>query len=651
MSEETVTITLLPEDDSEAILEKVRRARAKRINLIVPPGNRALQTLGGFTMLRKACDITGLDLTIYSTDEKVCDLARVCRFEVVRVDQEVRPREVAPPPEPPRIVVSTRPPEPTGVAVAPGVEEEAGREEAVPAGLSEADLALFEALESMSLTEDVELRREAFARPAPTPAPVVEVPAPPERPAPPRERPRRKPSPLGFLLEPLAGALANIYIAVVGLFLRVASRFQPRAARVGAEAIEAPAVAAPRAPTVEERRLLRQRKFRYYLLSLLATFGFTLLLIALYVFSLPQVTVTLTPLPAEEQKMDVVLTIALTDTLSPKGVQAVPRVEGEAVAISARAVQVELERSDAISTTGEAWIAEGTATGMVVFVNLTGYGINVPAGTRLSGGGATFYTTEDVWVPGSDFRGEDAYLGKGRVNVVADVPGSAGNVPAGAISVIEGNLSCCLTVENSEATSGGSERHAAIVTADDQARLRQRLLGALQQEAYSELQAKLSGLEVLSGTLQVETLEETFSQSIGGEAKTLTLRAKVRASALASVPALLGKAVEAAVEQKLGGQKAGQEIGMVTYAPLEAVGPGPGNTWTYRTVATVPILNRIDEGLKAEIAGRLRGKRYQEARRILEGYRDRIADYAITPVLDFLPSLGGIHVVDISGYR
>ena len=648
MSEETVTVTLLPEDDSEAILEKIRRTKAKRVNLIVPPGNRALQTLGGFTMLRKACDITGLEVTIYSTDEKTCDLARVCRFEVVRVDQEVRPREVAPPPEPPRIVVSTRPPEPTGVAAPPVIEEEARREEAVPAGLSEADLALFEALESMSRTEDVELRREAFARPTPAPAPVAEAVAPPERPAVPRERPRRKPSPLSFLLEPLAGALANIYIAVVSLFLRVASRFQPK---VGVVVEEAPAVAAPRAPTVEERRILRQRKFRYYLVSLLATFGFTLLLIALYFFSLPQVTVALTPLQAEEQKMDIVLTLALTDTVSPKGVQAAPKVEGETVTIPAKAVQVELERSEAISTTGEAWIAEGTATGMVVFVNVTGYGINVPAGTRLSGGGATFRTTADVWVPGSDFRGEDAYLGKGRVNIVAEVPGSAGNVPAGAISVIEGELSCCLTVENSEATAGGSERHAAIVTAEDQARLRERLISALQQEAYSELQTKLVGLEVLSGTLQIETLEETFSQSVGGEARTLVLRAKVRASALASAPALLGKAVEAAVEQKLGGQKAGQEIGTVSYAPLEAVGPGPGNTWAYRTVATVPILNRIDEGLKAEIAGRLRGKSYQEARRILEGYRDRIADYAISPVLEFLPSLGGIHVVDISGYK
>ncbi len=644
MSEETVTITLLPEDDSEAILEKVRRTRAKKINLIVPPDNRALQTLGGFTMLRKACDITGLEVTIYSTDEKICDLARVCRFEVVRVDQEVRPREVAPPPEPPRIVVSTRPPEPAGVAAPLKVEAEAGREEAL-LGLSEADQALFEALESMSLTEDVELRREAFARP--TPAPVAEAVAPPQRPAAPR-KPRRKPSPLSFLLEPLAGALANIYIAVVGLFLRVASRFQPKA---GVVAEEAPAVAAPRAPTVEERKILRRRRLRYYLISLLSTFGFTLLLIALYSFSLPQVTVALTPLQAEEQKMDIVLTVALTDTLVPKGIQAVPQVEGEQVSISAKAVQVELERSEAISTTGEAWIAEGTATGMVVFVNVTGYGINVPAGTRLSGGGATFHTTQDVWVPGSDFRGEDAYLGKGRVNIVADVPGSAGNVPAGAIVVIEGELACCLTVENSEATAGGSERYAAIVTAEDQARLRQRLISALQQEAYSELQAKLSGLEVLSGTLQIETLEETFSQSVGGEAETLVLRARVRAFALASVPALLGKAVEAAVEQKLGGQKAGQEIGTVTYAPLETIGPGPGNTWTYRTVATVPILNRIDEGLKAEIAGQLRGKSYQEARRILESYRDRIADYAISPVLDFLPSLGGIHVVDISSYR
>ena len=126
MSEESITVVLKPEDDTEAILEKVRMAGVQQVNLIVPPGTRALQMLGGFTMLRKACDITGIDVTIYSTDEKTCDMAKVCRFDVVRLEQEGRPPEARPPVEElPRIVVSTRPPEPDRTMVAPAPVAEA----------------------------------------------------------------------------------------------------------------------------------------------------------------------------------------------------------------------------------------------------------------------------------------------------------------------------------------------------------------------------------------------------------------------------------------------------------------------------------------------------------------------------------------------
>jgi hypothetical protein len=648
MPEESVTVMLLPEDDTETILDKVRRAGAKKINLIVPPGNRALQTLGGFTMLRKACDITGLEVTVYSDDEKARDMAQVCRFEVVSLEQEVRPREVKPPAEEPRIVVSTRPPEPTGAA-APQEHPEELKERL--GELSEADLALFDSLEDMSLTGDVELRPEAFGRLA-APAAAVEAPpgpaaAPPKREAPPKEKKPGKPSPFKPIADTLAGALANVYIAVVGLFLKAAARFQPKAAREVPVEAEAPAAVGPRVRTDEEVRALRLKKLRYYLWTLVAVVVLTGLMVGIYLLSQPTVTISLTPQAAETEEMDLALTVALTNSVSPK---AAVNVEGGTVSIPARTVQVDLEGQASGSATGDTWIAEGTATGSVVFVNMTSYAVSVPAGTQVAvgGGGVTFHTTDDVWVPASDFRGEDAYLGKAQVNVVADVPGSAGNVDAAAISMVGGGLDGTVTVENSEATSGGSERRTTVVTAQDQENVRRQLVTDLQSRAYDQLKAQTSGLEVLSGTLKIETIEETFSHPVGAEASTITLTARVRAQALVSAPGALDRAVQEAVQQQVQ-PKQGQEIGQVTYSPIQSGRPGiEANTWTYTTHATAPILNRINDSLRAEIGDRLAGKSYEQARQILAEYRDVVASFSISPVLDWLPNWGGIQVVDMS---
>lgn len=647
MSEDSVTVMILPEDDTETVLEKVRQTGAKKVSLIVPPGTRSLQTLGGFTMLRKACDITDLEVTVYSEDEKTRDMATVCRFDVVSLDQEVRPRPTPPEEEEaePRIVVSTRPPAPgspeEAAAAAPAVESELRARAADE--LSADDLALFDALESMSMDEDIELRAEDLRRPAPAAAaapPPEKRPAPPPRPERPPKK-KKKASPFRVILDPLASAVASIYIAVVGLFLRIAQRSMQKDAQPADE--ETPAAGlAPQVQTEEEAQALRLRKMRFSLWALVGVVGATILIVGIYALSQPKVYVSLTPREAEVREMDLALNIVLTDTVDPAagGINA----EG---AIVAQHVEVELNGTASLPASGLTTVPEGSATGAVIFVNVTGYAVNVPAGTCVTvpGGGVTFHTTQDVWLPGSDFRGPDAYLGKAQVNIVADTPGSAGNVAASAISVIEGDLSGMLTVENAEPTSGGSERQTSVVTTEDQERLRQELIEGLRSQAYDQLQEKLTGLQVLSGTLKVETLEETFNYGVGSEATNVTLNARVRASALASAPGALNTAVEQAVAEEAVPQQ-GQALGQFQTTAIEAT-PGAGiNTWIYRTRVRVPIVNTITPQLKSEILGNLRGKSYTKAGEIMAQYEDRIAAFAISPVVNRLPSIGGIEVVD-----
>jgi acyl-CoA hydrolase len=643
MPEDSVTVMILPEDDTETILEKVRQAGAKKVSLIVPPGTRSLQTLGGFTMLRKACDITEIEVTVYSEDEKTRDMATVCRFDVVSLDQDVRPRPTPPPEEEPRIVVSTRPPAPGGPSAEPAAAAPSEARARAADELSADDLALFDALESMSLDEDIELRSEDLHRPAPAAAPPSERPAPAPRPERPAKKKAKKASPFRVILDPLANAVASIYIAVVSLFLRIAQRSMQKEAP---ESEEAPTRLAPQAQSDEEKRTLRMRKLRYSLWALAGVVGATILVIGIYALSQPKVFVTLTPREAETREMDLTLSIVLTDTApSGNGVNA----EG---AIVAQQVQVELTGTASLPASGLTTIPEGTSTGAVIFVNVTGYAVNVPAGTRVTvpGGGIIFHTTQDVWLPGSDFRGPDAYLGKAQVNIVADTPGSAGNVAASAISVIEGDLSGMLTVENAEPTSGGSERQTSVVTAEDHEKLHQQLVEGLQTQAYNQLQAQLSGLQVLSGTLEVETLEETFDYGVGSEATIVTLNARVRAAALASAPGALNTAVEQAVADEFAPQQ-GQALGKLQTSAIEAA-PGTGiNTWTYRTHVRVPIVNTITAQLKSEVRASLRGKPYADAGKVMAKYQDRIAAFAISPVVGRLPSIGGIEVVDSTAIK
>ncbi|MGC8875136.1 MAG: baseplate J/gp47 family protein [Chloroflexia bacterium] len=628
MSDDSATIVLKPEDDADTILGKVRTAGARQVNLVVPPGTRALQTLGGFTMLRKACDVTGVNVTIYSADVQTCDMAKVCRFDVVRLEPEARARDVPPAaPEEPRIVVSTRPPEPIGVAAPPEAEAPVSFEEM---------LGPTPEVEEVEVPEVGERAPEAEGEVTPGRRPSW---------SPDLGALRRAVAPLGAALASLAGSFAAVGRGLQGTLKRAPAP----------EAVEVPVALVPaKVPTSPWVKL------RYYLWGLAGVVGLTVLLVAVYALSLPRTVVALTPAPAGTREMEIVLTVVLSDTVPAKGAEAGPKVEGDTLAILAKPIEVQLTAEASGTATGSALVPDGTAQGTVSFSNANLYDVYVPAGTRLLGpGGTVFVTLQDVTVPAAVqlwSNGLPAGIEYGKVLDVpirAEQPGSAWNVDAGTITGFEAAPVSNLYVYNQQPTSGGSERPVTLVTEEDQTRLRETLLAQLREQAYEELHAKVGDLEVLSGTLDIRPVEESFSHSIGEEATTFTLRASVRATALASAPGVLDRALEQAVLMGLGGKKAGQEIGQVVHGAVVPVAPQPtGNAWSYRTRVQVTLVNRIDAGLQAEIRRALRGQPAAEAGRILQGYADRIAAYAISPVPSRLPvQISRIVVVDIAQLR
>ncbi len=631
MPDESVTIVLKPEDDADTILGKVRTAGAQQVNLVVPPGTRALQTLGGLTMLRKACDVTGVNVTIYSADIQTCDMAKVCRFDVVRLPAEGQPHDVpSPAPEEPRIVVSTRPPEPTGVP-APAPTEAPFEELLGPAPEVE-EVELAEA--PGALEEEVQPTRR--------PAWSLDFGA-----------VRRAVAPLGAALASLAGRV----VEAGRRFKRAPAAAAPEAPEVppAEEIPEAPLAAVPvEVPTSPLEKL------RYYLWGIAGVVGVTVLLVAVYGFSQPRTVVALTPVAAGTQEMEIVLTVVLSDTVPTKGAVASPKIEGGTVSIVAKPVEVQLSTEASGTATGSALVPDGTAQGTVSFSNENMYDVYIPAGTRLVGpGGTVFVTLQDATVPAAVqlwSNGLPAGIQYGQLDGVpiqAEQPGSAWNVDAGTITAFEAAPAGGLYVYNREPTSGGSERPVTLVTEEDQTRLRETVLAELREQADSELHTKVGDLEVLSGTLDIRTVEESFSHAIGEEATTFTLRATVRATALAGAPGILERALDQAVLLAMGGEKAGQEIGKIAHGPILPVAPQPaGNVWSYRTRVQVTIVNRIDGGLQAEIRRALRGQSAEAASRILQEYADRIASYAISPAASRLPTQASrILIVDTTQLR
>ena len=187
---------------------------------------------------------------------------------------------------------------------------------------------------------------------------------------------------------------------------------------------------------------------------------------------------------------------------------------------------VVVEGRAAITATGQTRIPRETASGEVVFTNLTEDEIRIPAGTVVS-------TQDDPPVRFST-RAAATVPVDGTVTVPVDavLPGSSGNVARHTVVAIEGTLGLNLTVDNPRRISGGSDFVAAAPTEDDYQELYDQLVDSLRETALSDLAFELdSGDVILDSAPEVsQVLEETRSPEIGQPADQLelTLRLEFR---------------------------------------------------------------------------------------------------------------------------
>jgi hypothetical protein len=136
-----------------------------------------------------------------------------------------------------------------------------------------------------------------------------------------------------------------------------------------------------------------------------------------------------------------------------------------------------------------------------------------------------FETLQEGVLPASDQVGEDGERGI-EIMVRALEAGSEGNVPAGAITAINGALGASLSIVNPSPLIGGTETTSPTATTGDRNELQESLLEELSEKCLIGILDSLPPtISDLPEILEVEIVDETYFPPEGqpGEAVSLTM--------------------------------------------------------------------------------------------------------------------------------
>ena len=200
--------------------------------------------------------------------------------------------------------------------------------------------------------------------------------------------------------------------------------------------------------------------------------------------------------------------------------------------VPARALTAVVEGRDLIKASGVTQNPDRTASGEVVFTNLSDKPVTIPLGLvvrDLADSPVRFTTTQSG----------ELEAGPGittTLEVRAMTPGETGNLPAGALTAIEGSLGLSLAATNPLPTKGGSDRSLPLPTYQDRQRLYEKLEAALRQSAQAEFNGQLSPGDLLfTQTLTIaHVLEQSYTPAEGQPSGQLELSLRLEYQALSA---------------------------------------------------------------------------------------------------------------------
>lgn len=219
--------------------------------------------------------------------------------------------------------------------------------------------------------------------------------------------------------------------------------------------------------------------------------------------------------------------------------------DSSAPVIPGRIMEHRFTVSDFVDSTGDKKVGKARARGEVSIISSDPGVVTLPAGTNLlTASGLRFRTTEAVNLsiiaqpagptPATGSQPASSSSGAVKVPVEAVDPGNAGNVPARAISRIEGDAYRNLAVFNERPLTGGSDSKARTITAEDRSRLKEALFQKAQSQSLAELTVRVRQSEsLIPHSLQVRIEGEEFDKGVDEEGDRLKGTSYIVASGIA----------------------------------------------------------------------------------------------------------------------
>jgi hypothetical protein len=277
--------------------------------------------------------------------------------------------------------------------------------------------------------------------------------------------------------------------------------------------------ALPKLPRVPHPPLPALRRVRLNTSPAIVVAG--TVIVALTVALYPSASITVVP---TAEQLQIELPIVVDPTAK--------KIDVSAGRLPGRTVSREMSETATAPATGKKSVPDGKAAGEVVLLNRSESALSVPKGTVVLAGSVKFATQGDVTVAPSRRAGAAQTFGMATVKVQAVTGGPSGNVDRNKIDKIDGPLSASITVQNTAALRGGTERQMTYVTEDDRRRLQDRLFQSLSdkvmQQVKKELPAGDKETAVAWSGQNPAVVDSTFSKAAEEEAQSVSLTLKVR---------------------------------------------------------------------------------------------------------------------------
>jgi hypothetical protein len=501
---ESALVPIAPDDSIESIASRIRGEGATNVQLLVPDGTAALQSLGGFQRLLQKLAADNVSLLLISSDEQILNAARLSQIETVGVQGA-------------RVSMPS-----LRRAADAGAAEDRYATRSLPAEpLDRRDAEFLDALDKVPADDrDFDLRDQdddlyaalddlppTFQQPDPLRSSAGRLDArrdsgdddfaaaldewsdfdSTDMPTRPSARPDRALDPAPRRFNPADFDLADDENR--GRSGRRATGAQRARAEAklatagGAVARRSPATSSGRLRDYDDEDLAQRRGRSRTMTPLLIALALALVLaiaVALWFWN-SRVTITITP-PAsaasEHHFESQIIPLIELDKSSNAAIQAVP------VSASAEAAVNGQVQNETLSPSG-------TAKGEITIINTIGNAVPIPQGSEFIGKNSAgqevrFSVDSDVTVPGatssSSLTGSSTTYGQITVGVTARSPGSASNVDVNSVTQLLMAGQQPIVSQNSNfifqnaPITGGSEAPQRIVTeADVQAVLGQAL--------------------------------------------------------------------------------------------------------------------------------------------------------------------------------